>query len=184
MNLVDYRSAVDQELYEYRRARSATLQPNVMSEGHKKRAAAAAMVGMCAFKVGLSAFGPPFAELLLQRACEPLGLPYPGNATDDRCMQSDVASAVAARHTSVFNLATSIPQLVTVSLITAGGRLRSCCASRADSCSTSSCGWCRQGEFASARCSASRTASTSLPLFRRQCLFWAAGRLHCPRPSL
>ena len=116
MNLVDYRSAVDQELYEYRRARSATLQPNVMSEGHKKRAAAAAMVGMCAFKVGLSAFGPPFAELLLQRACEPLGLPYPGNATDDRCMQSDVASAVAARHTSVFNLATSIPQLVTVSL--------------------------------------------------------------------
>ena len=63
MNLVDYRSAVDQELYEYRRARSATLQPNVMSEGHKKRAAAAAMVGMCAFKVGLSAFGPPFAEL-------------------------------------------------------------------------------------------------------------------------
>ena len=86
-----------------------------LSTWHKRRSAAAVMLGMCAFKIGVSAFAPPFAELLLQRACAPLGLPYPGNATDDRCMDSDAAAAVAAQHTATFNLATSIPQLITVS---------------------------------------------------------------------
>ena len=113
MNVAD----LQEELSDYRNGLSdPSSRPVVLSDAHKRRSAIAAMLGMCMFKIGLSAFGPPFAELLLQRACAPLGFPYPGNSTDDRCMDSDAAAAVAADHSSVFNLATSIPQLITVSL--------------------------------------------------------------------
>lgn len=113
----DYRRLAEEELSDYRRELlNPSSRPTVLSDAHKRRSAVAAMLGMFMFKIAASGFGPPFSELLLQRACEPLGFPYPGNATDDRCMDSDAAAAVAADHSSVFNLATSIPQLITVSM--------------------------------------------------------------------
>jgi MFS family permease len=86
-----------------------------MERPHKLRSAAAAMLGIFLFKIGASAYGPAFAELLLQRACAALAQPleYPSPA----CENSAGAAAVAAQHTSAINLATSIPQLLTVSLL-------------------------------------------------------------------
>ena len=52
--------------------------------GHR-RGTGCSECGSC-FKVGLSAFGPPITELLLARACAPLGLPYPGSAAADDIM--------------------------------------------------------------------------------------------------
>lgn len=78
-----------------------------------RRAAGAAMIGIFAFKVSYSGFIPPFSELLLARACESLGLPaYPAPA----CSGSDAASAIAADRSGYYNLATTIPQLLSISL--------------------------------------------------------------------
>ena len=85
----------------------------MLDEAHKRRAAVATMLGIFAYKVALSGFGPIFSELLISRACASLGLPaYPASG----CVQSDDASAIAATRLSYYNLMTSIPALLTVSL--------------------------------------------------------------------
>lgn len=84
-----------------------------LTSGQRQRAAGAAMVGIFAFKVAYSGFMPPFAELLLSRACVSLGLPaYPAQ----ECSNSDEASSVAAIRSGYYNLATTIPALITVSM--------------------------------------------------------------------
>ena len=72
----------------------------------------AACVSMFAFKVGYSGFNAPFSELLLARACLSLGLPeYP----DPVCSNSDAAGSIASDRSGYFNLANSIPGVVSVS---------------------------------------------------------------------
>jgi hypothetical protein len=100
----------------------------------KARSAAAAMCGVFMFKMAVSGFGPPFTELLLERACAPQNLSYVDcvaalsackvhhthahNATAPpaaSCAALDAAAALAATRNSYYNLATSLPGLITVS---------------------------------------------------------------------
>ena len=84
----------------------------MLDEAHKRRSAAATMLGIFAYKMALSGFGPIFSELLISRACLSLHLPaYPAEG----CVQSDDASAIAATRQGYYNLVTSMPALFTVS---------------------------------------------------------------------
>ena len=62
---------------------------------------------------GQSCMMAPFAELLLQRACERHGLTFPSSACDD----DTAAQAEAARRLAYYSLSQQIPNLLTVGLV-------------------------------------------------------------------
>lgn len=95
------------------------------------RSAGAAMLGIFCFKLAVSGFGPPFTELLLERACAPLNQSYVecvaalsackaasnaagGHTQSATCASLDAASKLAAVRSSYYSLATSLPGLITV----------------------------------------------------------------------
>jgi MFS family permease len=106
----------------------AKARPPAMAtgEGQRRRAAAAAMVGIFAFKVAYAGFMPNFQELLLSRACVSLGLPAYGDdpaccgeaepCHEPCCANSDAASKLASIRSGYYNLATTLPALATVSM--------------------------------------------------------------------